>query len=112
MRVLLQRVTSASVEIEGQLVGRIGHGLLLFVGIENNDTAEDLNWLAGKVPRLRIFADESGAMNGPLQDIRAALLVVRQVTSYASTKKGNRPSYSNAAQPEAATALCTESSAR
>jgi len=102
MRVLLQRVTSASVEVEGQLVGRIGHGLLLFVGIEANDTTEDLNWLAGKVPRLRIFADENGAMNRSIQDISGGLLVISQFTLFASTKKGNRPSFIKAAPPAAA----------
>jgi D-tyrosyl-tRNA(Tyr) deacylase len=108
MRVLLQRVLSASVEVEGRLVGQIGHGLLLFVGIEASDTAEDLNWLAGKVPRLRIFADESGAMNRSLQDIRGALLVVSQFTLFASTKKGNRPSFIKAAPPEAAEQMFNE----
>jgi D-aminoacyl-tRNA deacylase len=99
MRVLLQRVSSASVEVEGRSVGQIGQGLLLFVGIETNDTAEDLDWLAGKVPRLRIFADENGAMNRSVQEIGGALLVVSQFTLYASTKKGNRPSFIKAAPP-------------
>jgi D-tyrosyl-tRNA(Tyr) deacylase len=108
MRVLLQRVTSASVEVEGQLVGQIGHGLLLFVGIEANDTAEDLNWLAGKVPRLRIFADENGAMNRSIQDISGGLLVISQFTLFASTKKGNRPSFVKAAPPAAAEQMFNE----
>src|SRR5260370_6357187 len=108
MRLLLQRVTSASVEVEGQLVGRIGHGLLLFVGIEANDTSEDLNWLAGKVPRLRIFADENGAMNRSIQDISGGLLVVSQFTLFASTKKGNRPSFIKAAPPAAAEQMIYE----
>jgi D-aminoacyl-tRNA deacylase len=102
MRVLLQRVSSASVEVEGRSVGQIGQGLLLFVGIETNDTAEDLDWLAGKVPRLRIFADENGAMNRSVQEIGGALLVVSQFTLYASTKKGNRPSFIKAAPPNTA----------
>jgi D-aminoacyl-tRNA deacylase len=108
MRLLLQRVTSASVEVEGQLVGRIGHGLLLFVGIEANDTSEDLNWLAGKVPRLRIFADENGAMNRSIQDISGGLLVISQFTLFASTKKGNRPSFIKAAPPAAAEQMFNE----
>src|SRR4051794_9204096 len=102
MRVLLQRVSSASVEVKGHCVGKIGQGLLLFAGIEANDSAEDIDWLAGKVLRLRIFADENGAMNRSVEDIGGALLVVSQFTLYASTKKGNRPSFIKAAPPEAA----------
>jgi D-tyrosyl-tRNA(Tyr) deacylase len=108
MRVLLQRVSSASVEIESQCVGQIDDGMLLFVGIEVNDTAEDLNWLAGKVLRLRIFADENGAMNRSLQDIDGKLLVVSQFTLYASTKKGNRPSFIKAAPPDEAERMFDE----
>jgi D-tyrosyl-tRNA(Tyr) deacylase len=108
MRVLIQRVSSASVEVESRSVSQIGQGLLLFVGIETNDTAEDLNWLAGKVLRLRIFADENGAMNRSVQDIRGALLVVSQFTLYASTKKGNRPSFLKAAPPSIAEQMFNE----
>jgi D-tyrosyl-tRNA(Tyr) deacylase len=89
-------------------VSQIGQGLLLFVGIETNDTAEDLNWLAGKVPRLRIFADENGAMNRSVQDVHGALLVVSQFTLYASTKKGNRPSFLKAAPPGTAEQMFNE----
>jgi D-aminoacyl-tRNA deacylase len=102
MRVLIQRVSSASVEVEGRSISRIRRGLLLFVGIEANDTAEDLKWLAGKIPRLRIFADEKGAMNRSIQDVSGGLLVISQFTLFASTKKGNRPSFSKAAPPAAA----------
>jgi D-aminoacyl-tRNA deacylase len=108
MRVLLQRVTSASVQVEGRSIGEIGQGLLLFVGIETNDTAEDLHWLAGKILRLRVFADENGAMNRSLQDVRGKLLVVSQFTLHASTKKGNRPSFLKAAPPNIAEPIFNE----
>jgi D-tyrosyl-tRNA(Tyr) deacylase len=108
MRVLLQRVSSASVEVAGRPTGKIGQGLLLFVGIEASDTTEDLQWLAGKVLRLRIFPDENGAMNRSVQDIHGALLVVSQFTLHASTKKGNRPSFLKAAPPDTAEPLFNE----
>ena len=100
MRALIQRVQSASVEVENSRVGQIGHGLLLFVGIEENDTKEDSDWLTGKILRLRIFPDEIGAMNRSVQDVGGELLVVSQFTLYASTKKGNRPSFVKAAAPD------------
>jgi D-tyrosyl-tRNA(Tyr) deacylase len=100
MRILLQRVLKAWVEVEGRCVGEIGQGLLLFVGIETNDTAEDLDWLAAKVLRLRVFADENGAMNRSVEEIGGRLLVVSQFTLYASTKKGIRPSFVRAAPPD------------
>ncbi|HXO96940.1 MAG TPA: D-aminoacyl-tRNA deacylase [Chthoniobacterales bacterium] len=108
MRVLLQRVLNASVEVDGRSVSQIGPGLLLFVGFETSDNTEDLDWLAGKVLHLRIFADENGAMNRSVQDSRGALLVVSQFTLYASTKKGNRPSFSKAAPPDAAERMFNE----
>ena len=108
MRVLLQRVLNASVEVDGRSVGQIGHGLLLFVGFETSDNTEDLDRLAGKVLGLRVFADENGAMNRSVQDTRGALLVVSQFTLYASTKKGNRPSFSKAAPPDAAERMFNE----
>jgi D-tyrosyl-tRNA(Tyr) deacylase len=108
MRVLTQRVLNASVEVDGQSVGRIGHGLLLFVGFETSDTTEDLDWLTGKILRLRIFADKNGAMNRSVQDIRGELLVVSQFTLYASTKKGNRPSFIKAAPPDSAKQMFNE----
>jgi D-tyrosyl-tRNA(Tyr) deacylase len=108
MRVLLQRVLSALIEIEGRCVSQIGQGLLLFVGIEATDTTEDLDWLTGKVLRLRIFADENGAMNRSVQDVGGALLVVSQFTLYASTKKGNRPSFIKAAPPNTAEQIFNE----
>jgi D-tyrosyl-tRNA(Tyr) deacylase len=108
MRVLLHRVLNASVEVDGRSVGQIGYGLLLFVGFETSDNTEDLDWLTGKVLRLRIFADENGAMNRSVQDARGALLVVSQFTLYASTKKGNRPSFIKAAPPAAAEQMFNE----
>jgi D-tyrosyl-tRNA(Tyr) deacylase len=108
MRVLLQRVVSASVEVERRPVGRIDQGLLLFVGIETNDTAEDVKWLTGKILRLRVFADENGAMNRSVQEVGGQLLVVSQFTLYASIKKGNRPSFVKAAPLDQAEATFTE----
>jgi D-aminoacyl-tRNA deacylase len=105
MRVLLQRVLNAAVEVEGRTVGQISQGLLLLVGVETSDTPEDILWLAGKISRLRIFTDENGAMNRSIQDIDGKLLAVSQFTLYASTKKGNRPSFIRAAPPKQAEQL-------
>jgi D-aminoacyl-tRNA deacylase len=105
MRVLLQRVLNAAVEVEGRTVGQINQGLLLLIGVETDDSPEDILWLAGKISRLRIFADENGAMNRSLQDIDGELLAVSQFTLYASTKKGNRPSFVRAAPPQQAEQL-------
>ena len=102
MRLLIQRVQRASVEVENSCVGRIGRGLLVFIGIEAGDTAEDLQWSAGKVVRLRIFPDENGAMNRSVQEVGGELLAVSQFTLHASTKKGNRPSFMRAAPPDQA----------
>ena len=100
MRVLLQRVSEARVEIGGVLKGKIGRGILLLLGIEAADTREDIEWLVGKVSRLRIFDDENGVMNLDLQQIGGEVLVVSQFTLHASTRKGNRPSYIRAAKEE------------
>jgi D-tyrosyl-tRNA(Tyr) deacylase len=105
MRVLIQRVKQASVAIEGQEVSAIGAGLLVFVGIEEADTAEDIEWLAGKIARLRIFDDESGVMNCDVVQIGGNILAVSQFTLHASTRKGNRPSYIRSARPEIAESL-------
>ncbi len=105
MRILLQRVTEASVTIDGTCTARIGKGLLILVGIEEADTREDIDWLTGKIARLRIFPDEAGVMNRSIQDIDGEALVVSQFTLHASTKKGNRPSYIRAARPERAIPL-------
>ncbi len=100
MRLLIQRVTSASVGIDGVEHSRIGKGLLVLVGIEHSDTQEDIDWLTGKLLRLRIFDDENGVMNLDVQQTGGEIMVVSQFTLFASTKKGNRPSYIRSA-PEA-----------
>jgi D-tyrosyl-tRNA(Tyr) deacylase len=102
MRAVIQRVSQASVMLEQTERAAIGAGLLVLVGIEENDGGEDVEWLAGKIARLRIFNDANGVMNLSAQDIRGELLVVSQFTLHASTKKGNRPSYIRAARPETA----------
>lgn len=100
MRILIQRVEKASVEIEGNQKSAINRGMLILVGIENEDNMEDIDWLAGKVINLRIFDDENGVMNKSVLETEGEVLVVSQFTLHASTKKGNRPSYINAAKPE------------
>lgn len=93
MRLLIQRVREASVTIEGEVRSQIGQGLLVLVGIEEADGDEDIEWLAGKLLRLRIFDDEQGVMNLDVQQVSGELLIVSQFTLFASTRKGNRPSY-------------------
>ena len=100
MRILAQRVKEASVSIDGLLKSRIGHGMLLFVGIEEADGAEDIEWLCNKISKLRIFADSEGVMNLDIAQVGGEFLVVSQFTLHASTRKGNRPSYIRSA-PEA-----------
>ncbi len=100
MRVVIQRVKEASVTIEGVVKSQITEGLLILVGIEETDTAEDSDWLAAKIINLRIFSDEAGLMNRSVVDIGGSLLVVSQFTLHASTKKGNRPSFLRAAKPD------------
>lgn len=105
MRVLLQRVSEASVKIEERVVGQIESGLLLLVGIEEEDSKNDADWLIKKIIGMRIFSDEEGRMNRSIQDIAGQFLVVSQFTLNASTKKGNRPSFIKAARPEQAIPL-------
>lgn len=105
MRVVLQRVSEASVTIEGQVVGRIGQGLLVLVGIEAGDSVEDAQWLIGKIVQMRIFGDAEGKMNLSVKDVGGDVLVVSQFTLHAATKKGNRPSFIRAARPETAIPL-------
>lgn len=108
MRVVLQRVTKASVTIENKLNAEIGLGLLLLVGIEAEDTSEDIEWLCRKIVNMRIFNDEDGVMNNSLLDINGDAIIVSQFTLHASTKKGNRPSYIKAAKPDVAIPLYEE----
>jgi D-aminoacyl-tRNA deacylase len=105
MRVLIQRVSSASVTIEGEERCSIGTGLLLLVGIEEADTQEDIQWLSQKIVNLRIFNDTDGVMNISVKDSGGEIIAVSQFTLHASTKKGNRPSYIRAAKPEVAIPL-------
>ncbi len=100
MRVLIQRVSEASVSILGTEKSKIGKGLLLLVGFEESDGMEDIAWLSKKICQLRIFDDENGIMNISVKDINGEILVVSQFTLHAKTKKGNRPSYVHAAKPE------------
>lgn len=100
MRAVVQRVKHASVTIDGNIKSAIGHGLLILVGIENNDNNEDIEWLSKKIISLRIFDDENGAMNKSIKEINGEIIVVSQFTLMASYKKGNRPSYIRAARPE------------
>lgn len=105
MRVVLQRVLEASVEIGGEIKGAIKKGILVLVGIEEADNESDVEWLCNKILKMRIFNDENGVMNVSLQEINGELLIISQFTLHASTKKGNRPSYIKAAKPEVAIPL-------
>jgi D-tyrosyl-tRNA(Tyr) deacylase len=105
MRVVIQRVSAASVTIAVEMVASIQQGLLILVGIEEADTPEDVIWLTSKIVSLRIFADENGVMNRALKESNGDIIVVSQFTLHASTKKGNRPSYIKAARPEKAIPL-------
>lgn len=100
MRIVIQRVTEASVEVENKICGKIGEGILLLIGIEEADNAEDIDWLCKKIVNLRIFDDENGVMNKSIKEIDGNILAISQFTLMAQTKKGNRPSYIKAARPE------------
>ena len=100
MRVVIQKVKEASVSVENKVISSIQHGLLILVGIENDDTEDDISYLVRKIVQLRIFNDENDVMNLSVQDVNANVIVVSQFTLHASTKKGNRPSYIRAARPE------------
>jgi D-aminoacyl-tRNA deacylase len=102
MRAVIQRVKQASVSIDGYLKSSIGQGLLVFIGIEEADGQEDIEWLSGKICRMRIFDDANVVMNLSVADINGEILVISQFTLHASTRKGNRPSYIKAARPEKA----------
>jgi D-tyrosyl-tRNA(Tyr) deacylase len=105
MRAVIQRVTRASVTIEGKIHGQISNGILVLVGIEDADSSEDIEWLSGKIVNMRIFNDENGMMNISLKEVDGDILLISQFTLHASTKKGNRPSYSKASKPEIAVPL-------
>ena len=105
MRAVIQRVSEASVTVEGTVTGSIQNGLLVFVGIEDADTNEDIEWLSSKIVNLRIFNDINGIMNVSVKDMNVNILLVSQFTLHASTKKGNRPSYIKASKPEIAIPL-------
>lgn len=105
MRIVIQRVTSASVTIDGTMISEIGQGMMVLVGVEDGDTDDDCRWLAAKTAALRIFDDENGVMNRSIIDVGGEILAVSQFTLTASTRKGNRPSYIRAAGHELATRL-------
>jgi len=105
MRAVIQRVEFASVTINGKIKSEIGTGLLIFIGIEENDNDEDIDWLCGKIQKLRIFNDKEGIMNLSVSDVDGEMMIISQFTLHALTKKGNRPSYIKAAKPELAIPL-------
>ncbi len=105
MRLVIQRVTEASVKVDGEIVGAIQNGLMILVGIEDADNQEDVEWLAGKASNLRIFDDMDGVMNLSVKEVQGDILLISQFTLHASTKKGNRPSYINASKPPIAIPL-------
>ena len=105
MRAVIQKVSHATISINQEISREIGHGLVVLLGIEESDTRTDIEWLSGKISRLRIFDDDQGVMNLSVCDVNGDIMVVSQFTLHASTKKGNRPSYIKAASPETAIPL-------
>ena len=105
MRVVIQRVSRASITVDGMVKGKIERGLLVLVGIEDADNTEDIIWLSNKISNLRIFNDEAGVMNCSVKEVEGGLLLISQFTLHASTKKGNRPSYIKASKPDFAIPL-------
>ncbi len=112
MRAVVQRVSEAKVTINGAVKGSIGNGLAVLLAVESADTAADIEWLSGKLVRIRIFDDENGLMNRSVQDVQGEILLVSQFTLFASTKKGNRPSFSRSAPPPLAIPLYEQFIAR
>ena len=112
MRAVIQRVSDAKVSIAGVVKGAIQHGLAVLLAVEEADTVEDIEWLSGKIVRLRVFDDANGVMNRSVQEAQGGILLVSQFTLFASTKKGNRPSYSRSARPEIAVPLYQQFIAR
>ena len=112
MRAVIQRVTEAKVTTGESIKGAIGPGLVVLLAVEETDSAEDVEWLSGKIVRLRIFSDENGVMNRSVQEAQGEMLLISQFTLFASTKKGNRPSYSRSARPEVAIPLYEQFAAR
>ena len=106
MRAVIQRVSEAAVRVDGEVLGTIGSGLLVLLGVEDGDSSQDLEWLSGKIARMRIFPDPAGQMNLSLIDTGGDALVVSQFTLHALTRKGNRPSFIRAAKPELSEPLC------
>jgi D-tyrosyl-tRNA(Tyr) deacylase len=100
MRIVIQRVSEASVKVEGEIISAIKNGMLVLVGIEDSDSQDDIDWLTTKIIQLRIFDDENGVMNLSIKDVNGEILIVSQFTLHASTKKGNRPSYIRASKPD------------
>lgn len=105
MRAVLQRVTEASVEISGNIVAKINNGLVVLLGVEPEDTSEDMTWLSAKISKMRIFSDDNGLMNNSVIDVSGDIILVSQFTLFASTKKGNRPGFTRSAKPEVAIPL-------
>jgi len=112
MRAVIQRVAEAKVTINGAVKGAIQNGLAVLLAVEEADTAEDIEWLSGKIVRLRVFNDDDGVMNRSVQETGGGILLVSQFTLFASTRKGNRPSYSRSARPEIAVPLYEQFTAR
>lgn len=112
MRAVIQRVREANVTIANRIKGAIGPGLPVLLAVEDTDTSDDIEWLSGKIVRLRIFNDDSGVMNRSVQEVAGDILLVSQFTLFASTKKGNRPSYSRSVRPEIAIPLYEKFTAR
>ncbi|MFN3665696.1 MAG: D-aminoacyl-tRNA deacylase [Sediminibacterium sp.] len=108
MRIVIQRVSEASVQVDGHITGSIQHGLLVLVGIEDIDTKEDIEWLSNKIVNIRLFNDADGVMNLSVKDVDGEILLVSQFTLHASTKKGNRPSYIRASKPDIAIPMYEE----